>query len=131
MNVNLSDVVTAKHTPVKVYTDAALDQKNDVRAGGWLFTDHVGKPIERDMSLLPEGMTINEAETECVNRAICELERYEDINHVKILTDSTNAVRRADAESSCLDVLNVEKVERAENFMADTLAKYILHANRP
>lgn len=123
---------TTKHTPVKVFCDAAYDQGVSHATAGIVVKNHAGRTIYAGGEDLGRITDNNEAEQQAICRVIKML-KYK-VNHVKIYSDSTNAIRsiktRNDLSSQPFDLLTLEHVPRDHNQEADLAAESIMNRKR-
>lgn len=123
---------TTESTPIKIFCDAARDKGNGVCAAGWAFCTHNGAVLEVENQHLGKFDSIDEAEIEAVKRVLDGITGYNHVQHVKICTDSQNAVSRlcVDALSNGYETVTIEWIPRAENQVADTAAKSVTSRSR-
>lgn len=119
---------TSQSTPLKFYADAS-HQDDGMSFAGWVFADHNGKPLEVSGSALGKGWDSVNAEMEAVTRGLKGIGSYQQVQHVKVLSDCKPALYHL--ESMTLDRMfesvTLEWIPREDNQIADMVAdKYMV-----
>lgn len=114
---------TSTSTPLKFYSDAS-HQENGMSFAGWVFADHNGKPLEISGSALGKGWDSVDAEMEAITRGLKGIGSYQQVQHVKVLSDCKPALYHL--ESMTLDrmfeTVNTQWIPREQNQVADMVA---------
>jgi ribonuclease HI len=126
MQFDRPDHETDITTPLKVYCDASRNHENGISSAGCVLTTHNGDVIDTDSCNLGTGYTTDKAEYECILRALKALKGYDNVQHVKVYTDSKNTVQQTPEDTLSkrgFEYVTLDWVPREENTLADMLAR--------
>jgi len=116
---------TTTSTPLKVHCDASHNHSTEISSGGVVFSTHTGVPIDTVPFNLGKGYDTNSAEEETIKRAISILDSYNQVQHIKVYTDSKVSIESlSNVELSVgnFESVTLDWIPREENMIADAIA---------
>jgi len=125
LHTNAIDATT-RHSPVRLYCDAATDHQTGVSSIGIVCVSHGGRICDARGQNIGRGYGSQQAEVEAMERALDALAGDRSVQHVTVVSDCHPAVSMVGDRDLCgtdYASVGVEWVPRVQNRAADLVAE--------